>query len=129
MGYAIKLLAAQKRDDMCWMDLQKLFDHVGVKGDFEVGDADAMLKNCERYVRQVCIAGGPWLSYAELEQQNESLASAARDLAGQRLDDISKLNRANQKILVLAEQLATVTRQRDEAREGLPTQQENPSAT
>lgn len=68
---AIKTLRSQKADDLCWMDLNKLFAVLGdgVTGwDYRVGDKAAMLKNCERFVQNVCIDGGPWSTYAELEQ-------------------------------------------------------------
>jgi hypothetical protein len=32
-----------------------------------------MLKNCERYVTELCRGGGPWKSYAELEAENADL--------------------------------------------------------
>jgi hypothetical protein len=63
---AIKLVCSQKADDKCWMDLKPLAEMVGVKLDMHVGDKAAMLENCNRYVNNVCIAGGPWPTYSEL---------------------------------------------------------------
>lgn len=73
-----KLLAAikehheQKADDRCWMDDAKLYAAAGLDSPpfhIHIGDPDAMLANCKRFIAQRCNAGGPWKSYAELEQQ------------------------------------------------------------
>lgn len=66
-------ICSQHADDRCWMDLTELAEAVGVDMDMHVGDPEAMLKNCERFVNEVCVAGGPWKSYAELEQHIQQL--------------------------------------------------------
>ncbi len=59
---------SQKADDRCWMDLDALFKLCGLPPvDKRVGDKFAMIKNCVRFVEQQCEQGGPWKSYAELE--------------------------------------------------------------
>lgn len=81
---AVRELHQQKADDLCWMDLNKLYAAAGLPpGDFRVGSKPAMLVNCERYVQQVCIEGGPWKSYAELEAENEALKAELNALKAQ----------------------------------------------
>lgn len=66
---------AQHADDLCWMpaDVNRIFEAAGLPPqDLYVGDKAAMLANCERYV--ACLqSGGGWLSYADLEAENERL--------------------------------------------------------
>ncbi len=59
---------SQRADDRCWMDDDKLYEALGdgIKADRRVGDKDAMLANCKRYIERRC-EGGHWPSYAELE--------------------------------------------------------------
>ena len=70
---AIVKVRSQRADDLCWRDLEELYAAVGdgVKGDFRVGSKEAMLKNCARYVQNCCIEGGPWKTYAQLEEENK----------------------------------------------------------
>lgn len=57
---------SQRADDLCWMDLVKIFAAAGLPTpDCRVGDKFAMLNNCERFVGTL-ESGGPWKSYAEL---------------------------------------------------------------
>ena len=71
---AVKEHHDQKADDRCWMDDNKLYEAAGLPpADYKVGCKEEMLRNCERYVKNRCEDGGPWKSYAELEQENEDL--------------------------------------------------------
>lgn len=78
----IKEVHSQHADDLCWMpaDVNKIFIAAGLPPqDLHVGSKEAMLANCSRYVE--CLQeGGPWLSYAELEAQNEILRARIRHL-------------------------------------------------
>lgn len=77
--------AAQKADDRCIEDDDRLYALVGAKCDRRVGDKAAMLANCARFIEQRCEGGG-WPTYAELEaardefaaQRDRALASEAR---------------------------------------------------
>jgi len=65
---------SQKTDDLCWLDDNKLYDAFDLPPRYpEIGDPDAMLKNCQRFISQRCLAGGNWKSYAELEEENKAL--------------------------------------------------------
>lgn len=56
----------QRADDICWMDMVKIFAAAGLPApDPRIGDPVAMKKNCGRFV-DTLQAGGPWKSYAEL---------------------------------------------------------------
>lgn len=70
---AIKEHHAQKADDRCWMDDNILYDAAGLPAaDRRVGDTDAMLTNCRRFLENRCEGGG-WPSYAQLEAECERL--------------------------------------------------------
>lgn len=70
---AVKYAHEQRADDKCWMDIAKVYEAAGLPPpDASVGDPEAMLKNCHRYVTAYC-EGGPWRTYAELEQENAKL--------------------------------------------------------
>ena len=75
---AIREHRAQRSDDRCWMDDQKLYAVLGDGdiGDNRVGSKAAMLVNCERYIERRC-SGGGWATYAQLEE----LIKAYRELA------------------------------------------------
>jgi hypothetical protein len=79
---AIIKVRSQRADDLCFRDLEELYAVVGdgVKGDFRVGSKEAMLHNCSKYIQNVCIEGGPWKSYAELEADNAALRQEIADL-------------------------------------------------
>lgn len=78
---AIKEHHSQKADDRCWMDDDKLYEAAGLSPvDRRVGDKAEMLRNCERFLERRCESGGPWKSYAELEEENERLRSLLNDL-------------------------------------------------
>lgn len=72
---AVIELHSQHGDDLCWMpaDVNKVFVAFGLPPqDLRVGDKPTMRKNCDRYID--CLeSGGPWRSYAEIEQENEDL--------------------------------------------------------
>lgn len=82
LAEAIRIHRSQKADDRCWMDNDKLYEALGdgIKGDHRVGDKGAMLHNCERFVTNCCIEGGPWKSYAELESELASIKSGYHQL-------------------------------------------------
>lgn len=75
---AIKKHHEQKADDRCFLDDNDLYEAAGLEpADVRVGDKDAMLKNCERFLKNRCQSGGPWKSYSELEAEIASLKEAA----------------------------------------------------
>lgn len=76
-----KLLAAirvhyfQHADDRCWMDDDVLYEAAGLPPvDRHVGDKDAMLANCKRFIERRC-EGGKWPSYADLESRLAKIAA------------------------------------------------------
>ena len=76
---------AQKADDRCWEDDDRLYAAFGLQPpDRRVGDPEAMLENCKRFIKQRCEGGGPWKSYAELEAENAELK--AKLAAAERTD-------------------------------------------
>jgi hypothetical protein len=78
VGVAAEVLYchAQRGDDKCWMDFARVYVAAGLPPpDNSVGDKEAMLKNCERYVRVYC-SGGTWPSYTELEAEVVKLRAA-----------------------------------------------------
>jgi hypothetical protein len=70
---AIGAHRAQRSDDRCWEDDQTLYAALGDGdlGDNRVGDPEAMLANCRRFIERRC-AGGGWTTYAELEAKLDS---------------------------------------------------------
>lgn len=66
----IKRVHAAHADDICWMPqytVDPIFEAAGLPVPVRtVGDPEAMLRNCRRFVREACVAGGGWRSYAEL---------------------------------------------------------------
>lgn len=74
----IREVHSQHADDLCWMpaDVNRIFAAAGLPPqDLRVGDTEAMLANCQRYV--ACLQkGGSWKSYAELEAENARLRKA-----------------------------------------------------
>jgi hypothetical protein len=73
----VKEVHGQYGEDLCWMDIDKIFAAAGLPvPDRSVGDPAAMLKNCTRYVLHMCQGGGGWKSYAELEQELVGLRKA-----------------------------------------------------
>jgi hypothetical protein len=77
----IKDVHGQRADDLCWMDIDRIFTAAGLPvPDRSVGDKDAMLKNCERFVRDHCVGKVSWRSYAELEAENRRLRVAGATL-------------------------------------------------
>jgi len=70
-----KLLAAikehhdQKADDRCIEDDTRLYAAAGLEpADHHVGDKNAMLENCKRFIEKRCLPG-KWKNYTELEQE------------------------------------------------------------
>src|SRR5262245_24384081 len=64
----IRAVHAERGDDVCWMDIDRIFVAAGLPvPDRRVGDKAAMKKNCERFIDTMCV-GGKWPTYAELEQ-------------------------------------------------------------
>lgn len=69
----IKDVHKQHADDVCWMDIDRIFVAAGLPvPDRKVGDQEAMLKNCARFIPIMC-QGGKWKSYVELEEEIEQL--------------------------------------------------------
>lgn len=77
---AIMTHRKQKADDRCWLDDQELYKALGDGdlGDNRVGDKDAMLANCKRFIDRRC-AGGEWPTYAQLEEKIEELEATLED--------------------------------------------------
>ncbi len=78
---AIRKHRDQKADDRCVFDDEELYAALdeAVPCDRRVGDKDAMLQNCKRFIETRCEGGG-WASYAELEEQLETTRSRLDDL-------------------------------------------------
>lgn len=69
----IKDVHAQHADDLCWMDIDRIFAAAGLPvPDRRVGNKEAMKRNCDRFIDVMC-RDGVWKSYAELEQENFNL--------------------------------------------------------
>jgi len=71
----------QKADDRCIEDDDRLYAALGdgIKCDRRVGDKEAMLRNCARFIDRRCEGGG-WPSYAELEAENARLQAEVAEL-------------------------------------------------
>jgi hypothetical protein len=66
-GRAVEELHAVRADDLCWLDIVKLYEEFGLPvPDNSVGSQQEMLKNCERYIRCMTTEGGNWPTYREL---------------------------------------------------------------
>lgn len=76
----IREVHSQHADDLCWMDIDKIFAAAGLPvPDRSVGDKDDMLDNCHRFVRTMC-QGGKWKSYRELEAEIAQLQARIAEL-------------------------------------------------
>jgi hypothetical protein len=74
-------------DDLCWLDDNALYEAAGLpQRDNSVGDPDAMLANCKRFIAQRCQAGGGWKSYAELESERDELRASEQHSISMLLD-------------------------------------------
>jgi hypothetical protein len=72
----IQEVHAERGDDVCWMDIDKIFVAAGLTvPDRRVGDKEAMLKNCKLFIDNMC-AGGKWKSYLELERELAEVKAA-----------------------------------------------------
>jgi hypothetical protein len=98
---------SKKADDRCWEDDLALYAAAGLGGgDNHVGDKEAMLRNCARFIDRRC-DGGRWLSYAELEEDRNQIVverddavmerdsaryqrDEARAIASRLLDDVGR---------------------------------------
>ena len=67
---AIKEHRAQKADDRCVEDDDRLYEVLGdgIKCDRRVGSKEEMLKNCARFIDRRCEAGA-WPNYSDLEKE------------------------------------------------------------
>jgi len=74
---AIRKHRSQKADDRCIEDDDRLYEVLGdgIKCDRSVGDKEAMLKNCKRFIENRC-TNGKWPTYAELEQKVAELQAS-----------------------------------------------------
>ena len=76
----IREVHGQYADDLCWMDIDKIFAAAGLPvPDRRVGDKAAMLANCSRFIEAMC-QGGKWPSYKELESERDRLAAENAEL-------------------------------------------------
>lgn len=74
LGDVVKQVHAEHADDLCWMDIDRIFAAAGLPvPDRKVGCKFSMVKNCVRFVGEMCQEGGGWKSYAELEAEIEQL--------------------------------------------------------
>lgn len=70
---AIKKHHDQRADDRCFLDDDELYAAAGLPpADTCVGDVQAMLANCRRFIEQRCTPGH-WPSYADLEARIKEL--------------------------------------------------------
>lgn len=78
---AIKSHRSQRADDRCIEDDDRLYAVLGddIKCDRRVGDKEAMLKNCARFIERRC-EGGQWPSYASLVDGIRHGANMATEL-------------------------------------------------
>lgn len=78
LGMAIKTHRAQKADDRCIEDDDRLYAALGdgIKCDRRVGSKGEMLKNCARFIEKRC-EEGQWPTYAELEAKIAKLRATA----------------------------------------------------
>jgi hypothetical protein len=69
---------SQKADDRCIEDDDELYAALGdgIQCDRRVGDKDAMLANCARFIERRCEGDG-WPSYAEMESERDALREFA----------------------------------------------------
>lgn len=76
---AIRAHRAQKADDRCIEDDDRLYEALGdgIKCDRRVGNKKEMLKNCERFIDRRCVAGN-WPTYADLEERIRNLEELLR---------------------------------------------------
>lgn len=90
---AIEEHRAQKADDRCWMDDQRLYAVLndGNLGDNRVGDKAAMMINCARFIENRCV-GGTWKTYEQLETEKSDLEYRMA-LAMSRIAEIIKENK------------------------------------
>lgn len=77
----IREVHSQRADDLCWMDIDRIFAAAGLPvPDRRVGDKAAMKVNCNRFIDTMC-SGGGWKAYAELEARISELESALQPFA------------------------------------------------
>lgn len=77
----IRDVHSQHADDLCWMDIDRIFAAAGLPvPDRRVGNKELMKANCHRFIDTMC-AGGKWKSYAQLERELTSLRKAFYDAA------------------------------------------------
>src|ERR1051325_11542175 len=87
---AILTHQSQHADDRCWMDDQELYKAAGLVGDNHVGNPEAMLENCKRFIKTRC-QGGNWVSYAELEAENVKLKELLTKAQGLLTEQINSI--------------------------------------
>lgn len=71
----------QKADDRCWQDDDVLYAAFGLPpADHHVGDQDAMLANCRRFITSRTLPG-EWQSYASLADDVERMTGLCQEAA------------------------------------------------
>ena len=87
---AIRKHRAQKADDRCVEDDDELYAALGdgILCDRRVGDKEAMLRNCARFIERRTTGGG-WPTYAEIEARLALLERHVRTLIGSGLSNLS----------------------------------------
>lgn len=93
----------QHGDDLCWLDIDRIFAAAGLPvPDRRVGDQEAMLRNCRRFVTTMCQGGG-WKSYEELEAEVKRLEAERDGLKAGNVALAEKLTVASEHLSRVAE--------------------------
>lgn len=86
-------------DDRCIEDDNKLYAKAGLPpADVRIGDPFEMIGNCWKFIKNRCIAGGPWISYRGLLEEVGKLRTSRLELLGE-----------NEKLKTFVEKVAMVT--------------------
>lgn len=74
----IKSVHAAVGDDVCWMDIDKIFAAAGLPvPDRKVGNKYEMLQNCAKFLNVMC-DGGEWESYESVLKERDRLRKAVK---------------------------------------------------
>lgn len=85
----IKKVHSQHADDVCWMDIDLIFQAANLPTpDRRVGCRASMKANCERFIDTMC-QDGQWKPYAELESQLSTLNTVIASLPLSIQDEIT----------------------------------------
>lgn len=77
---------AQKADDLCWKDDDRLYAAAGLPPrDNRINSEEEQLAQCQRFIKNRCQGGGNWKSYVDLESKLAIAMSDCADAASLRL--------------------------------------------